>query len=112
MRGNAVQEPTIMADDHDTTSKLQQGILQRSQGLHIQVIGRLIQEEHIGASYQGLGQMQSTPLTAGEGAHSFLLITTIEIKASTIGSAGHFKLTNGQYIESTRDVLPNGLVIA
>ena len=35
MRGNAVQEPTVMANDHDAAGKFQKRIFQGAQGFDV-----------------------------------------------------------------------------
>src|SRR5947209_2911228 len=42
VRGDAVQEPAVVTDDHHAAAEVQQGIFQGTQGLHVEVIGRLV----------------------------------------------------------------------
>ena len=55
-------------------------------GFNIQIVGRLIQQQHVGALLQGIGQMQTAALTAREFADAFLLVGAAEVKASRIGA--------------------------
>src|SRR3712207_6517144 len=45
--GDPVQEPPVVADHHGTAGKLQQGVLQRTQGLYVQVVGGLVQQQQV-----------------------------------------------------------------
>src|SRR5690606_19444118 len=42
VRGDAVQEPAVMRDDHGAAGELQQRIFQRTQRLDVQVVGRFV----------------------------------------------------------------------
>ena len=53
-----------MADHHQGAGELQQGIFQRAQGFHVEVIGRLVQHQHIATGNQGFGQVQAPAFTA------------------------------------------------
>ena len=48
-----------MADDHGTTRVHLERILKRAQGFDVEVIGWLIEEQHVGAATQHLGQMDA-----------------------------------------------------
>ena len=47
--GHAVEEPAVVGDDHGTAGELQQGVLQRPQGLDVEVVGGLVQEDEVAA---------------------------------------------------------------
>lgn len=55
VRGDPVQEPAVVRDDQAAAGKLQQGVFQRPQGFHVQVVGGLVQQQHVAAFQQGLG---------------------------------------------------------
>ena len=48
MGGDAVQEPAVVADHHGTAAEIFQGFFQRPQGVDVQVVGRLVQEDDVG----------------------------------------------------------------
>src|SRR4051812_5372746 len=52
MRANTIQEPTIVTNHHRTTAEVFQCFFKRSQGIHVDIIGRLIKKQHIGAFLQ------------------------------------------------------------
>ena len=51
-----VQEMAVMGDDDDRVRKAEQEILQPGDGLEVEVVGRLVQEQHVRVAEQGLGQ--------------------------------------------------------
>ena len=48
MGGDPVQKPAVVADDHGAPAEILQGLFQRPHGIDIQIIGRFIQQKHIG----------------------------------------------------------------
>ena len=49
MGGDAVEEPAVVADDDDTTRKLQQRLFQGSKRVDVEVVGRLVEQQHVAA---------------------------------------------------------------
>jgi hypothetical protein len=95
MCGDAIEEPAIMADDHRAAGEHQQRLFQRAQGLDVQIIGRLVQEQQIAAALEHLGQMHPVALTAREIADALLLIRALEVEAPAIGARGHLVAPDG-----------------
>ena len=48
MSRNAIKEPPIVADNHDTSSELDQCIFKRTQRIDIEVIGWLVEQQEAG----------------------------------------------------------------
>lgn len=57
-----LDESEVMADQHHTTLKVIDGICQGVNGLNVQVVGGLIQEEHVGVLPGQPGQTHSALL--------------------------------------------------
>ena len=112
VRTDAIEEPAVMADDHDAASKFEQRIFQGTQGFHVQVITGFVQQQHVAALHQRLGQVQATAFAAREQTDLFLLITTVEVESAAVGAAGHLELAHSEDIQPPRDVFPDGLVVA
>jgi len=53
VRGNPIQEPAIVGDDHGAAGKLQQRVLQGAQRVRVQVVRRLIQEDEVAPALRG-----------------------------------------------------------
>src|SRR5689334_17289744 len=45
VRGDAVQEPAVVADDHRAAAETQERLFQRPQRIDVQVVGRLVQQQ-------------------------------------------------------------------
>ena len=64
--GDAVEEPAVMADDHGAAGEILQRLLQGAHGVHVQVVGRFVEEQDVGPLLQHPGQVDAVPLAAGE----------------------------------------------
>src|SRR5215203_1361268 len=51
-----VEEPAVVGDHHGAAREVQQRVLQRLQGLHVQVVGRLVEQQQVAAHLQGQGE--------------------------------------------------------
>ena len=74
MGGNAVQEPAVVADHHGAAAEIFQGFFQRSQGVDVQVVGGLVQEDDVGPFLKHLGEVHPVALSAGKGFNFLLLV--------------------------------------
>ena len=64
VRTKTVQKETVVADDNGTTGKIFDRIFQRTQGLNIKIVGRLIEQQHVAARSQQFRHMNTVALTA------------------------------------------------
>ena len=49
MGGDAVEEPAVVGDDDRTAGELLDRVLERAQGVDVEIVGRLVEEEDVGA---------------------------------------------------------------
>ena len=110
VRGDPVQEPAVVRDDQAAAGEFQQGVFQRPQGFHVQVVGGFVQQQHVAAFQQGLGQMQAAALTPGQLSHQLLLVGALEVEAADVGARLHLELADIHDVQATRHVFPDGLV--
>jgi len=66
VRGNLIEEPAVVADNHCHPVPCHQCLLQRAQRRHVQVVRGLVQHEHVAAAGKRLGQLQAVALPAGQ----------------------------------------------
>src|SRR6516162_2988095 len=52
VRRDAVEEPAVVRGDHRAARKLEQSVLQRSQRLNVEVVGRFVEHEDVAALFQ------------------------------------------------------------
>ena len=64
-----VQEIPVMGDNDDCIFEVDQELLQPGDGVQVQMVGRLIQQQDIGVAEQGPGQQDLDLLGAGQFAH-------------------------------------------
>src|SRR6266849_9345286 len=55
--GDAVEEPAVVADDDGAAGKILQRLLERAQGVDVEVVGGLVEKEQVGARLEHLGEM-------------------------------------------------------
>ncbi len=109
MGSDAVQEPAVMADDEGTAGEGEQGFFQGPQGLHVQVVGRLVEQQQVAAAFEQLRQVHPVALAAGEVADPFLLVRTLEVEAAAVGPRGHLVPPDDDVVRTVGDLLPHGL---
>src|SRR5262245_27730680 len=69
---DAVEEPAVVADHHHRAGELEQRVLQGAQRLHVEVVRRLVEQQHVRADGERLGEMQAAALAAREVADQLL----------------------------------------
>ena len=63
MGANTVEEPAVVADDHSTASKRFQTFLKRTERVHVDVVGRFVEQQHVALLLQRECQLQAVALT-------------------------------------------------
>src|SRR6516165_3552826 len=103
--GDSVEKPAVVGNDDRAAGKVEQRLLQRAQCVDIEIVGRLVKEQHVGARLEHLGQVDAVALTARELTHRFLLIGAAEVEQRTISTARHPAAPEIDLVLSTRDLL-------
>ena len=86
VRGDAVEEPAIVGDDHRAAREGQQRLLERAQRVDVEIVGRLVEQQHVAAAAQQLGQVHAVALAAREHADLALLVGALEVEAGDVGA--------------------------
>ena len=86
MGTDTVEEPAVVTDDDRTTGKSLKSFLEGSQGIHVDIVGRFVKQQHISFLLQGDGQMQTISLTTREHTAFLLLIGSTEVETAQIGT--------------------------
>src|SRR3984957_14813827 len=68
VRGDPVEEPAVVAGDHGAAGELEQRVLQAREGLHVQVVGGLVEQEQVAALLEGEREVHPGALAAGHDA--------------------------------------------
>ena len=98
-----------MGDDHCAARELDQGVLQRTERLDIEVVGRLIEQDQVAALLQGQRQVQPVALTAGEHLGRLLLVGALETEGGEVRTRRHLVLADVDVVQPVGDDLPDAL---
>src|SRR5690606_21515217 len=90
--GEAVEEHAVVADDDRAAGEILERILERGERLGVEIVGRLVEEEDVGAGLEELGEVDAVALAAGERADLLLLVATLEVEGADIGARVHLAL--------------------
>ncbi len=77
-----------MRDDHCTAGEFQQRIFQGCEGLNVQVVSGLIEQQQVTALLEGQRQVQTVTLTTGEHTRLLLLVRYLKPNAETYAREG------------------------
>src|SRR5215211_5238320 len=86
MRADAVEEPAVVTDNKGSACILLKRFLQGTQGVDIQIVGRFIEQQHIRAFCECLGEMDTVAFAAGENADLFLLVAARKVERGNIAA--------------------------
>ena len=74
VRGHAVEEPAVVADDDHAAGEVEDRFFQGPQRVDVQVVRRFVEQQHVAAAAQQLGQVDAVAFAAGEVADLLLLV--------------------------------------
>ncbi len=83
---DAVEKPAVVADDHGAAGEILKRLLQCTERVDVEVVGRLVEEENVGAGLEHLGEVDAVTLAAGELADLLLLVAALEVEGAAIGA--------------------------
>src|SRR6059036_1598374 len=86
MGGDAVEEPAVVADDEHAAGEFEQRVLERPQRFHVQVVGRLVQQQHVASGEHRLREVHPAALAAVERAQLLLLVGALDVEPAEVNS--------------------------
>ena len=86
MCADTVEEPAVVADDNGAACEVLEAFLQRAEGVDVDVVGGLVEEEDVGFALEGQRQMEAVAFTAGEYAAFLLLVGAGEIETAQVSA--------------------------
>ena len=110
MRGDAVQEHTVVANDHRAARELEQRRFERGQRLDVEVVRGLVEEQQVAALLERKRQVQTVALATGKYASALLLVLALKAKARHVCAAGDLGLADHHVVQAVRDDLPQVLI--
>lgn len=94
----------------EPAGEVEQRRLQAGEGLHVQVVGGLVQKEQVAASFRvsaRFSRLRSPPESTPAG---FLLVGSLETEGGHVGAGGHFRLADHHVVGATGHHFPQLLV--
>ena len=84
--------------------------LQRAQRVDVEVVRRLVEQQHVAARLEQLGQVDAVPLPARERADQLLLVRAAEVEARHVRARGQLARADLDDLGALGDLLEHGLV--
>src|SRR5262249_15976003 len=110
VRGDAVEEPAIVADDDRAAGEIFERLLERAQRIDVEIVRWLVEQEHVGTRLEHLGEMHPVPLATRERADLLLLVGALEVEVGAIGTRIHLALAEQDNVLPARNFLPDVLL--
>ena len=110
MGTDSVEEPAVVADYHRTTGKCLQTFLQGTEGVHVDIVGRLIEEQYVAFLLQCQCQLQTVTLTTRENTAELALVGAREVEAADVSTCIHISATQTQGFVALGNHLVNSLL--
>ena len=86
VRGDAIEEPAIVADDDGAAGEVEQRLLERAQRVDVEIVGRLVEQQQVAALLQQLRQVHAVALAARQRADLALLRRALEVEPRHVGA--------------------------
>src|SRR5262249_12261854 len=80
VRRDAVEEPAVVADDDGAAGEVLERLLQRAQRVDVEIVGRLVEQQHVRPRLEHLGEVHAVALAARERADLLLLVGALEVE--------------------------------
>src|SRR2546425_5010348 len=110
VRGEAVEEPAIVADDRHASGEVKDGLLERAERVDVEVVRGLVEEQDVATGAQKLREMDPVTFATGEIADLLLLIGAPEVDRRGVGPRVPRPRTDLDVLFSPGDLLPHVLV--
>src|SRR6185312_7744053 len=103
--GNAIEKPSVVADDDGAPCEAQQGLLQRPERVHVEIVGGLVQQQEVSTALEQLGEMDPVALPTGESTNLLLLVGPAKVESRAVGSGVHRAAAELELVLAGRDLL-------
>ena len=98
-----------MADNHCSPTKVLDRLFKRTHRVHIEIVRRLVKENHIVPLMQHAGKMHAVALTTRKISAQLLLFSSSETKSRDIRAAVDLHRPQLDFFLTIRDRLPNAV---
>ena len=108
VRGDAVEEPAVVADDDGAAGEALEAVLERAQRVDVEVVGRLVEQQHVAAALEHLGEVHAVALAAGQVADALLLVGALEVEAGDVRPPVDLAVADLHVVDAAGDLLVDG----
>src|SRR6185436_17545106 len=98
VRRDAIEKPPIVRNHHRTTREILERLFQRAQRVDVEIVCRLIEQQHVRAFLQHLREMNAIALTARQHPDLLLLIRTREIEPRHVSTRVYFAIPEPEHV--------------
>ena len=106
---NTVEEPTVVRYNDGTSGEVFQTFFEGTQRVDIDVVGRLVEEQHVALLLECHSQVEPVALTTAEHADFLLLVGSREVKLRQIGPCVDVASAHTEHLCATAYHLIDGL---
>jgi hypothetical protein len=107
---HAVEEPAVVADDDRAAGELEERLLERAQRVDVEIVRRLVEEEHVARRSSAAWRGGRGSLAAGEVADLLLLVGPLEVEPRHVGARIDLALPSRIFVLAAGDLLPDRLL--
>ena len=105
-----VEEPAVVADHDDAARERFEARLERTQRVDVEVVRRLVEQQHVAARLEQLREVDAVALAAGQLADELLLVGAAEVERRDVRSCRHLAGPDLHDLDAVGDLLEHRLV--
>src|SRR4051812_25247996 len=110
VRCDAIEEPAVVRDHDRAAREVEQRVLERAQRVHVEVVRRLVEQQHVRAALQHFRQVHAVPLAARQLPDRLLLVATPEVEPRRVLPRVDLLLAEQDDVLAPGDLLPHGVL--
>src|SRR5437868_11643751 len=108
--GDAVQEPAVVADDDRAAGEILERLFERAQRVDVEIVGRLVEQQDVGAGFEHFRQMHPVALAPGALPHLLLLVRAAKIERRAIGAGIDLALAEREHVLAAGNLFPHAVL--
>ena len=102
VRRDAVEEPAIVGDHDRAAGEVEQRVFERAQRVDVEIVRRLVEQQHVAAAREQLREVHAVALAAGEIADALLLVAALEVEPRHVLPRVHLALAEDDVVVRRR----------
>ena len=99
-----------MAHDYGASGKVVETLLECAQGVDVDVVGGLVEQQHVTLLLEGHGQMEAVALATREDGNLLLLVCAHKVEARQVGTGVDIASAHAERLNTLRDYLVDALL--